>query len=158
MKKSERKKTIEKLDRMNKIKVMKKKTLTPKQLKKKYEHIIRDLVIQRDGGKCQVLGFYVHACEGRLVADHRPIPRGKGNIAFFDPRNLSTVCNKINGMAQNWPVVNHAICQVVIEREGKEAFQELQELAKRKPFKVTEEYVLGIISSLKQRLGVSVRI
>lgn len=139
------------MEKLTGIKTIKKKTLSPKQLKKKYEHVIRDLIIKRDGGQCQARGYYHHRCDGPLVADHRPVPRGKGNIAFFDPRNLTCVCNKINGMAQNWPAVNAAICQVVIDREGLDAYEEIQGLAKSKTIKLTEEYVLGIIRDLEAK-------
>lgn len=148
---SDRQKFNRQMEKLTGIKTVKKKTLSIEALKRKYEPIIRDLVIKRDGNRCQLKGIYAHDCEGRLVADHRPIPRGGGNHAFFDPKNLTTVCNGMNCAAQNWPVVNHAICEIVIKREGREAFDELKTRAKRKPFKVTEEYVLGIIRDLEAK-------
>jgi hypothetical protein len=147
---SERNKLIARLDRMNGIKKMKKRTLTPKQLKAKYEHDIRDLVIKRDKYKCQIAGRY-HTCNGRLVADHRPVKRGN-NRYFFDPRNLTTVCNAANFLAEFDPAVNAAICEVVKAREGLGVYETMIE-TKSQPFKVTEEYVLGIIEDLKRKAG-----
>jgi hypothetical protein len=148
---SERNKLIEKLDRMNKIKKMKKRVLTPKQLKAKYEHPMRDLIIIRDGNKCAIAGKY-HTCKGRLVADHRPVKRGN-NRYFFDPRNLSSVCATGNMLAEWEPAVSTAICNVVKAREGENIYDHMV-ATKGLPFKLTEEYVLGVIAELKSKLGV----
>ena len=142
---SERNKLIARLDKMNGIKKMKKRTLTPKQLKAKYEHDIRDLVIKRDKYKCQIAGRY-HTCNGRLVADHRPVKRGN-NSYFFDPRNLTTVCNVANFLAEFDPAVNAAICEVVKEREGVDVYDHMV-ATKGLPFKLTEDYVLAVIERL----------
>jgi Txe/YoeB family toxin of Txe-Axe toxin-antitoxin module len=46
------------------------------------------------------------------------------------------------------------VCEVVVKREGMEKFNELITRAQRKPFKVTEEYVLATIQKLKVELGI----
>lgn len=148
---TERQKAIRQLDAMSGVKIMKKKTKTPKQLKAKYEHTIRDLVIQRDGNKCAIAGLPYHVCRGRLVADHRPVKR-KNNRYFFDPKNLTCVCEGANFLAEFDPAINAAICDVVKKREGIDTY-EYMIVMKSIPFKVTEDYVLFVIEQLKKLCG-----
>lgn len=148
---TERQKVIRELERRSGVKIMKKKTLSIPALKRKYEHVIRDLVIKRDGNRCALVGLRYHICGGRLVADHRPVKR-KNNRYFFDPRNLTCVCSNANFLAEFDPAINSAICDVVKEREGQLCYDSMV-ITKGMPFKVTEEYVLTVIDILKKRLN-----
>lgn len=150
---SERQKVFAKMEKITGIKTIKKKTLSPKQLKPKYEHTVRDLIIERDRGRCAVSGKY-HTCRGRLVADHRPVKRGN-NRYFFDPRNLTCVCEGANFLAEVDPAVSTAICDVVKKREGIKVYDHMV-ATKGVPFKLTETHVLTVISELKQRLKANV--
>lgn len=127
----------------------KQKRMSIAQLKKKYEPIIRDILKRRDGNMCQIRGT-LHACDGPLVADHRPIGRGQGNACFFDSKNLTIVCSKANFLAQNHAAVSHAIIDVVKLREGGDIVERLYE-QKRKPFTITEDYVLSLVALYKAK-------
>lgn len=146
---SDRQKVLAKMEKLTGIKTIKKKTKTPKQLKAKYEHPMRDLIIERDGNRCQIKGKY-HTCRGRLVADHRPVKRGN-NRYFFDPRNLTCVCEGGNFLAELDPAVSTAICDVVKKREG-ETMYDYMVATKGDPFKMTEQYVLEQIETLKRSI------
>lgn len=146
---SDRQRVLAEMQKLTGIKTLKKKTKTPKQLKAKYEHPMRDLIIERDGHRCQIAGKY-HICEGRLVADHRPVSRSH-NRYFFDPGNLTCVCSSANFLAQNNAAVSTAICEVVIKREGQEYYDNMV-ATKGNPFKMTEQYVLDQIESLRLAL------
>lgn len=146
---TERQKAIRQLDAMSGVKIMKKKTKTPKQLIAKYEHPMRDLIIIRDGGVCAIKGKY-HVCEGRLVADHRPIKRGN-HRGFFVPSNLTCVCARANFLAEIDPAIDTEICLVVRKREGEETYDHM--VMDKRSFKLTEEYVLSQINDLKQKIG-----
>lgn len=146
---SDRQKVYAEMEKLTGIKTIKKKTKTPKQLKAKYEHPMRDLVIERDGHRCQIKGKY-HTCRGRLVADHRPVKRGN-NRYFFDRRNLTCLCEGANFLAELDPAVNAAICDVVKKREG-ELVYEYMIATKGNPFKLTEDYVLDQLREFRLEL------
>lgn len=85
-------------------------------LLRKYEQLIKPIIIERDGGKCMVAN-YRHSCSPILVVDHRPSKRGN-HSTFLDPTNLTTVCSNANWLAERDPLLSYAIIQVVINREG----------------------------------------
>lgn len=97
-------------------------------LLKKFERLIKPIIIKRDGGKCGVSN-YRHNCTPILVVDHRPSKR-KNHSTFLDPRNLTTVCSHANFLAEIDPFISHAIVQVVIDREG-DIIEELHILSKQ---------------------------
>lgn len=139
------KKLYAQLDKLNGRKPKPKRLTIPK-IKIKYEPIVRDLIIILDGGKCQIAG-YRHTCSDKLVADHRPVKRGN-NRYFFDRNNLTCVCSVANFLAELDPLINYKICEVVKKRIGEERFSEMED-RKKIPFKITEEYVLGVIEKLE---------
>ena len=85
-------------------------------LLKKYEKIMKPIIIARDGGICGIRG-YRHTCSGDLQVDHRPSKR-KNHSTFLDPRNLTTVCGDANFLAEKDPFISHRIIEVVKNREG----------------------------------------
>jgi hypothetical protein len=97
---------------------------------KKFERLLKPIILNRDGHKCAIEGFR-HYCKDGLVMDHRPSKRGC-HITFLDPRNLTTVCGNANYLAERDPFISHAIVEKVIEREGEEAYTELNHLSKSK--------------------------
>ena len=94
---------------------------------RKFEHLLKPILVKRDGGKCSVYG-YRHFCSEILVLDHRPSKRGN-HSTFLDPRNLTTVCSNANWQAERDPFLNHAILNVVVKREG-DVIEELNILSK----------------------------
>lgn len=115
------------------------KKLCQTKLLRKYEKYISKVVQKRDGYKCQVAG-YRHRCSERLVADHRPSKRGN-HSTFIDIRNLTCVCSSANFRAEIDGFIAQKITARVIEREGHEAFAELEVLSKS-PRKWTEEEII----------------
>lgn len=118
---------------------MKKRPPSQTKLLRKYEKYISRVVRHRDGHVCQVAN-YRHRCSDRLVADHRPSKRGN-HSTFLDPRTLTTVCANCNFLAELDPFIAQKIVQKVIEREGSEAYHELEALS-RSPRKWTEEEII----------------
>jgi hypothetical protein len=90
---------------------------------KKFEKLMKPIIIERDGGKCLIAG-YGHPCSATLVVDHRPSKRGN-HATFLDPRNLNTVCSNANMQAEFDPFVSKAIMDKMIQREGQETFDEI---------------------------------
>lgn len=95
---------------------------------KKFEKLMKPVILKRDGNKCAIAGFR-HECDNTLVMDHRPSKRGV-HITFLDPTNLTTVCGKANYLAELDPFISHAIVEVVIAREGIRAYEELNRISK----------------------------
>lgn len=104
------------------------KKLTQAKLLRKYEKFMREIIKHRDGNKCQVPN-YRHRCSDKLCADHRPSKRGN-HSTFFDVRNLTCVCGTCNMLAEFDPFISQAIVDLVIEREGDEAYEDLARLSK----------------------------
>ena len=102
-----------------------KKKLSQAKLLKKYEKIMKPIILARDGNRCQLKNYRV-SCGPYLCMDHRPAKRGK-HATFFDPRNLTTVCTIHNQQAEYDPFVNDAILAVVRKREGSEIIKILEE-------------------------------
>lgn len=124
----------------------KKKLKTQKQLKKKYEPIIREIVKERDGFKCMVKGIN-HTCSEILVADHW---KGRGNGAtFFDMRNLTCICNNANNLKRFDAYLANAVTRVVQEREGLGILEELNILS-HKPMKFTKEQLEVLVEKYRQ--------
>lgn len=96
-------------------------------LLRKFEKLLKPIILERDGNRCMVSG-YRHDCEHPLVVDHRPSKR-KNHSTFLDPRNLTTVCYKANYLAELDPFLSHKIVEVVISREG-DVIEELSILSK----------------------------
>lgn len=96
-------------------------------LLRKYEQLIKPLIIKRDGNKCGVAG-YRHQCSEILVVDHRPSKRSN-HSTFLDPRNLTTVCSNANWQAERDVFLSLAIVDAVIKREG-DIIEELHILSK----------------------------
>lgn len=103
------------------------KKLSQAKLLKKYEKILKPIILARDGHRCQIAG-YRHTCSDMLVMDHRPAKRGKHNT-FFYPPNLTTVCSIANYMAEYDPFINHAILETLMRREG-HVLKEIEERSK----------------------------
>lgn len=97
-------------------------------LLKKYEKLMKPIIINRDGNKCMVAN-YRHYCSPILVVDHRPSKRGN-HSTFLDPRNLTSVCSIANWQAERDPFLSYAIIDVVVKREGN-IIEELHILSKK---------------------------
>ena len=116
-------------------------------LLKKYEPLLRDIIVKRDGNKCSIAGFR-HNCGTKLVADHRPSGRGN-HSTFLDPRNLTTVCDSANLRAELDAFISKAIVDVVREREGEEALLDIA-ITSRNPRKWTELEIKKWIDDCKR--------
>lgn len=112
---------------MMKKKIKKTKKLSQAQLLKKYEKIMKPIILSRDGHRCQIAG-YRHTCSDMLVMDHRPAKRGK-HSTFFYPPNLTTTCATANFLAEHDPFINHAILEALMRREG-HVLKEIEERSK----------------------------
>ena len=97
-------------------------------LLKKWEKIMKQIIVERDGNVCKVAN-YRHYCTPILVMDHRPSKRGN-HSTFLDPRNLTTVCSNANWLAERDPFISHAIVEIVVAREG-DIIEELHILSKK---------------------------
>ena len=109
---------------------MKKKTkkLSQAKLLKKYEKVLKPIILQRDNHRCAVSG-YRYQCGPYLCMDHRPAKRGK-HSTFFDPRTLTTVCTIHNQQAEYDPFISDAILAVVRRREGQDIIETLERLSR----------------------------
>ena len=126
----------------------KSKRLTKSQ-KKKYEQMIRDIVIIRDDNRCQLKGIN-HVCNGRLVADHTISRRHMST--FFDIRNLTAVCMAANLMLNFDAYLRHCSNLKVIEREGENILEELNALKKTpKTKKFTVDELEALVKTYKDR-------
>lgn len=126
-------------------------------LLRKYEKLMKPILLARDGHKCSVYG-YRHFCSPILVLDHRPSKRNN-HSTFLDPRNLTTVCSNANWQAERDAFLSHAIVNVVIEREG-DIIEQLNILSKKiKKWSEEEcrEWILAIETHFqKNRNGIPV--
>lgn len=120
---------------------------TLKQLKVKYEPIIREIVKRRDGYKCAVAGVN-HKCWGVLVADHW---KGRGHTnTFFDIRNLTCICRNANNLKRFDSFLANAVSKVVQNREGAGILEELNFLSRQPAMKLTEDALIVLVEKYNQ--------
>jgi len=95
-----------------------------KSFQRKLEHRLRDWVIKRDGGKCQVCG-----ARQNLVADHcfsRQVRQ-----LFYWPENLTTLCSTDNFKKKldGTKGIALKVYDIVQAREGESKFYEMYRIA-----------------------------
>ena|SRR3990167_10307770 len=95
-----------------------------KSFQKKLEHRLRELVIKRDGGKCQVCGSTEN-----LISDHcfsRQVRQ-----LFYWPENLTCLCSNCNFLKKcdSTKGIALRIYDIVAAREGKSKFWEMRRIA-----------------------------
>lgn len=127
----------------------------------KAERLWKECAFLRDGRICQVQKHYplIPINHDEILQVDHGIPRADKNF-FFDIRNATIVCKTCNG-AKKWQRygVHHAIEQIIIKREGGEAFGMMMEVhmsgVPNHHFKKVWwlETVVKELQELKERLG-----
>src|SRR3990167_5164953 len=96
-----------------------------KGLQLKLEHRLRDWVIKRDGGKCQVCGS-----RSNLLADHC-FSRQVREL-FYRPENLTCLCSNCNFQKKmdGTKGITLKVYDIVLFREGNEKFMDMYRIAR----------------------------
>ena len=107
-----------------------KKPTNARKLYLKAERLWKEIAYLRDGRECQVKKHYPHIkashCEV-LQIDHFITRRDKN--LFFDPHNSTVVCSSCNrNKKYKQKGVDYAIQEIVLKREGQEAFDYMMRL------------------------------
>lgn len=94
------------------------------------ERLWKEIAYERDGRECQVSKHHPHiriTHKGVMQVDHCFSRRDKN--LYFDPRNSTVVCSSCNA-AKGFKnkSVDRAIDEIVIAREGLEAFAEMKKI------------------------------
>ena|SRR3990167_2947894 len=101
-----------------------------KGLQRKLEHLQRDYLIKKRGGKCEMC-----ASKENLIADH--CFSRKVRQLFLDERNITILCNDICHFKKMYRINNMdaRVLWHVRKREGERAFEEMWDIAgSHKPF------------------------
>ncbi len=131
-----------------------------KSLQRKAEDLWREVCHKRDGAGCSVQKGFPHlnlTHSNQTQVDHF-FPRGDKNL-FFSVSNGTVICSicnylKSNGSSQS-TLINMAVQEIVMKREGEEKFAHMKELNNRRPPNREWgriDYLTGVIGDLQKKL------
>jgi hypothetical protein len=131
-----------------------------KGLMRKAEDLWREIVHKRDGEGCQVRKVFPELNlnhSDQMQVDHF-FPRADKNL-FFEPSNatvLCSICNylKSNGSPQS-TIINIAVKEIVLRREGQTKFDEMFQLNNSRPPNLEwgrKHYLESVIQRLQEQL------
>lgn len=132
-----------------------------KSLMRKAEDLWRAIAHKRDGAGCQIQKVFPELNlnhSAQMQVDHF-FPRADKNL-FFEPSNATVLCSTCNYLKSNGSpqstIINIAVKEIVLRREGQEVFDRMFQLNdRREPNREwgRAHYLQGIIQKLEGHLG-----